>query len=134
MTPLVFILIKWVVIGKYQQGRYPIWGSYYLRWWFVDVCRKIIGRGVWGSNNFMLCLYYRMLGAKIGEGAHLSLEAEIAEFDLVTIGDYAKIEYAIFRGFGLDNGAMILGPVCVDDWASVGVRSVVAPYTKVPHI
>ena len=132
-TPLVFLLIKWVVIGKYRQGRYPIWGSYYLRWWFVDVCRKIIGRGVWGSNNFMLCLYYRMLGAKIGEGAHISLEAEIAEFDLVTIGDYAKIEYSTVRGFGLDNGAMILGPVCVDDWASAGVRSVIAPYTKVPR-
>ena len=45
-----------------------------------------------------------MLGAKIGEGAHISLEAEIAEFDLVTIGDYAKIEYSTVRGFGLDNG------------------------------
>jgi len=132
VTPLVFVLIKWIFIGKYKQGRYPIWGSYYLRWWFVDVCRKIIGRGFWGSNNFTLCLYYRMLGAKIGEGAHISLEAEIAEFDLVTIGDYAKIEYSTVRGFGLDNGAMILGPVCVDDWASAGVRSVVAPYTKIP--
>ncbi len=133
LTPLVFVLIKWTVIGRYQQGRYPIWGSYYLRWWFVDVCRKIIGRGFWGSNNFTLCLYYRMLGAKIGEGAHISLDAEIAEFDLVTIGDYAKVEYSTVRGFGLDNGAMILGPVCVDDWASAGVRSVVAPYTKVPQ-
>ncbi len=133
ITPLIFVLIKWVVIGRYQQGRYPIWGWYYLRWWFVDVCRKIIGRGFWGSNNFTLCLYYRMLGAKIGEGAHISLEAEIAEFDLVTIGDYAKIEYSTCRGFGLDNGAMMLGPVCVDEWASAGVRSVIAPYTKVPR-
>jgi len=133
VTPLVFVLIKWTVIGKYQQGRYPIWGSYYLRWWFVDICRKIIGRGFWGTNNSTLILYYRMLGASIGEGAHISLEAEIAEFDLVTIGEYTKIEYATVRGFGLDNGAMILGSVYVDDWASVGVRSVVAPYTKIPR-
>ena len=132
ITPLVFVLIKWTVIGTYQQGRYPIWGSYYLRWWFVDISRKIIGRGIWGSNNYTLCMYYRMLGAEIGEGAHISLEAEIAEFDLVTIGDYAKVEYSTVRGFGLDNGAMILGPVCVDDFASAGVRSVVAPYTKIP--
>jgi acetyltransferase-like isoleucine patch superfamily enzyme len=131
LTPLVFVLIKWVVIGKYQQGRYPIWGQYNLRWWFVDVCRKIIGRGVWGSKDSMLCLYYQMLGAKIGVGAHISLEAEIAEFDLVAIGEDAKIEYATVRGFGVDNGSMIIGPVCVDNGGSVGIRSVVAPHTKV---
>eukprot|EP00536_Pseudo-nitzschia_multiseries_P004625 jgi/Psemu1/253765/estExt_Genewise1Plus.C_780027 len=132
ITPLLFILIKWTVIGRYRQGRYPIWGSYYLRWWIVDICRKILGRGFWGTSNYTLCMYYRMLGATIGTGAHISLEAEIAEFDLVTIGNDAMIEYATLRGFGLDRGAMNLGPVCVDAAASIGVRSVVAPYTKVP--
>mmetsp|Transcript_26901 Transcript_26901/g.73953 ORF Transcript_26901/g.73953 Transcript_26901/m.73953 type:complete len:1741 (+) Transcript_26901:300-5522(+) len=132
ITPMIFIFIKWTVIGRYRPGRYPIWGSYYLRWWIVDVCRKIIGRGVWGTNSYSLCLYYRMLGATIGRDANISLQSEISEFDLVTIGDYAKIEYGTVRGFGLDRGAMILGHVGVDDFASVGVRSVVAPHTKVP--
>jgi acyl-CoA synthetase (AMP-forming)/AMP-acid ligase II/acetyltransferase-like isoleucine patch superfamily enzyme len=132
VTPLIFVLIKWTVIGKYKEGRYPIWGQYYLRWWFVDTCRKIIGRGVWGSHNGLLCLYYRMLGAKIGAGTRLSLEAEVAEYDLLTIGDNVKIEYSTVRAFGVDNGTMILGSIAIGDNASVGVRSVVAPYTKVP--
>jgi acyl-CoA synthetase (AMP-forming)/AMP-acid ligase II/acetyltransferase-like isoleucine patch superfamily enzyme len=132
ITPLVFVLIKWIVIGRYKKGRYACFSWYYLRWWFVDVLRKQFGKGVWGSHPELLALYYRLLGATIGSNTHISLEADIAEFDLVTIGDNTKIEYASVRGFGLDNGAMILGPVIVGDSSSVGIRSIVAPYTRVP--
>ena len=131
ITPLIFVAIKWIVIGRYRTGRFPIWGAYYWRWWFVDVCRKLLLRGVWGSNDFLLNTYYRMLGAKIGKNARISLECEIAEFDLVTIGDGASLEFATVRGFGVDNGAMILGPAEVGSYSSVGMRSVVAPFTKV---
>jgi hypothetical protein len=132
ITPLIFVILKWVVIGRYKQGQYAVWSTYYLRWWFINVCRKLFGRGIWGSRNDLLVLFYRMLGAKIGSGVQISLEADVAEYDLVTIGNNAKIEYANVRGFGVDNGAMILGPVTVGDSASVGVRSVVAPFTCVP--
>ncbi|CAJ1970404.1 unnamed protein product [Cylindrotheca closterium] len=132
-TPLIFVLIKWTVIGKYKSGRYPFYSVYYLRWWFVDVCRKIIGRGIWGTSNFLLIRYYRMLGANIAADARIAVEAEIAEFDLITIGHDASIEYSTLRGFGVDNGAMQLGPVRIGTSASVGIRSVVAPFTEVPN-
>lgn len=131
-APLIFVLIKWAVIGKYKSGRYPFWSLYYLRWWFVDVCRKIIGRGIWGTSPFLLIRYYRMLGANIAADARIAVEAEIAEFDLVTIGHDASIEYSTVRGFGVDNGAMQLGPVRIGTSSSVGIRSVVAPFTTVP--
>ena len=132
VTPLWLILLKWIVIGRYRPGRYAFWSSYYLRWWFVDVCRKIIGRGVFGSHNELLCWYYRMLGANIGSNVRISLDAEIAEYDLVTLENNSMIEYSTVRGFGSDNGAMMLGPVSVGESASVGVRSIVAPNTRVP--
>lgn len=132
ITPLIFVAMKWIIIGRYKAGRYPIWGSYYLRWWFVDVCRKLFLRGIWGSNEVLLNIYYRMLGAKIGKGARISLEADVAEFDLVEVGDGAAVELSTLRGFGVDNGAMILGPVKVGNYASLGMRSVVAPYTCIP--
>jgi len=132
ITPLFFVIIKWMVIGKYKAGRYPIWGSYYLRWWFVDQCRKIFLRGIWGSNEVLLNFYYRLLGAKIGKGARISLECELAEFDLVSVGENAAVEYATMRGFGVDNGSMILGPVSLGKDASLGARSVLAPYTSIP--
>lgn len=59
------------------------------------------------------------------------LDAIVAEFDLVTIGEGAAVEYATVRAFGVDNGAMILGSVVVGNHASVGYYSVVAPYTAV---
>eukprot|EP00978_Attheya_sp_CCMP212_P021822 scaffold64143_cov68-Attheya_sp.AAC.10 len=132
LTPLGFVLIKWVVIGRYKEGRYPIYSSYYLRWWFVDIMRKLFLRGIWGSNNLLLNFYYRMLGAKIGKGARISLEADVAEFDLVTIGANAAVEMATVRAFGVDNGAMILGPVKLGNDASIGAKSVLAPYTSIP--
>jgi hypothetical protein len=131
-TPLVFVLIKWTVIGRYQPGRYPIWSSYYLRWWFVDVCRKLFLRGIWGSNDVLLRCYYRMLGANIADGARISLECDLAEYDLITVGRNAAVEMCTLRGFAVDKGAILLGPVRVGHESSVGLRSVVAPYTQVP--
>lgn len=131
-TPLLFIVLKWSVIGSYRKGRYALWSEYYLRWWFVDVLRKLIGRGIWGSNHVTLNFYYRLLGARIGKNARISLEADVAEYDLLTIGEGAAVEYATVRGFGVDNGCMLLGPVEVGNFASVGVRAVVAPFTTIP--
>lgn len=132
VTPIVFVMIKWIVVGKYRKGRYAFWSFYYLRWWFVDVCRKIFGRGIWGNSNFLLICFYRMLGADIAWDARISSEAEIAEFDLVTIEKDAAIEFSTVRGFGVDNGALLLGPVKVGNSSSVGIRSIVAPFTQVP--
>jgi len=131
ITPLIFVAIKWTVIGKYRAGRYPIGGNYYLRWWIVDVCRKLFLKGFWGSNEAMLRLYYRMLGANIGKGARISEDCELAEFDLVHVGEEAAVDSCTLRGFGVDNGAMLLGKVCVGHNASVGIKSVVAPNTSV---
>ena len=29
------VAVKWLVIGRYKEGSYPLWGSYHVRWWFV---------------------------------------------------------------------------------------------------
>jgi acetyltransferase-like isoleucine patch superfamily enzyme len=129
VSPLLFILIKWTVIGRYRTGRYPVFGSYYLRWWFVDVCRKFFGKGMFASSDWSLNLYYRLLGAKIGRGAKISPSAEIAEYDLVTVGDSVALDDCVFRGFAVDNGCMILGPVGIGNNSSVGTKSIVAPHT-----
>lgn len=130
-TPLIFVVVKWIVIGRYEKGRYKLWGNTYLRWWLVDVLRKLTGKGVWGCRPCLLNAYYRMLGAHIGRNAKISLDAEIAEYDLVYIGDDCCVDYSVVRGFGVDHGAMIMGPVRVGHCASVGARSIVAPFTSV---
>lgn len=44
-APLLSILVKWVVIGKYKEGVYPTFSPYYLRWWFVDQMLQLGGKG-----------------------------------------------------------------------------------------
>ena len=86
VTALIFVAIKWFVIGRYKPGRYPIWGSYYLRWWFVDIYRNYSFAVFNGSNKILLNWFYRLLGARIGVKARISLECHVAEFDLLEVG------------------------------------------------
>lgn len=40
--PWVGIVAKWVIIGRYKEGVYPMWGLYHTRWWMaqkiIDIC------------------------------------------------------------------------------------------------
>lgn len=82
--PLLAVLAKWLIIGHYQPGRYPLWGQYYLRWWIVSKIQAVCGRGVFRWSNASLCLYYRLLGAKIGRGVRIDVRAKVTEHDLVS--------------------------------------------------
>ena len=33
---LFSIAVKWLVVGRYKPGRYPVWSFYYLRWWIAN--------------------------------------------------------------------------------------------------
>jgi hypothetical protein len=44
LMPLFGILVKWLVIGRYRAGRYPLWGSMYLKWWIVEQTINIMGK------------------------------------------------------------------------------------------
>ncbi|CAK9253070.1 unnamed protein product [Sphagnum jensenii] len=46
IAPLTGIAVKWLLIGRYQPGKYPLWGSMYLRWWFVEKVINVFGKGV----------------------------------------------------------------------------------------
>jgi hypothetical protein len=49
-SPLIGVLFKWLIIGKYRAGRYPMWGSYYLRYWIVEQIIEIMGIGIYSSK------------------------------------------------------------------------------------
>lgn len=53
VAPTFGILMKWLVIGKYTQGIYPMWGPYHTRWWIVDKTLQICGQvGLFISDIF----------------------------------------------------------------------------------
>lgn len=52
-SPFVGIVIKWVVIGRYKEGLYPMWGPYHTRWWFVEKSLKVWGKVSNSLSGFM---------------------------------------------------------------------------------
>lgn len=118
----VSIAAKWAIIGRYRAGVYPLWGSYYIRWWIVSRLQGISGANFLVGTPLMAA-YYRLMGARIGrycalETAHCSI------FDLVSIGDDTSIGADTqLLGYRIENGLLLLGRVDVGNRCFVGVHS-----------
>ncbi|ROW01992.1 hypothetical protein VMCG_05524 [Cytospora schulzeri] len=131
-TPWVGIAVKWLLIGKFREGVYPMWGPYHTRWWLVQKTVDICGQGLFKQTNLTSVLYLRLMGANIGKGVTIK-GAQMGEWDLLEIKDGAVLERCIVRPFaGERNTSMYLGKVRIGRNATVGLSSIVAPGTTVP--
>lgn len=137
LAPLVGIIAKWIIIGRYKVGKYPIWGSMYLRWWLVQQIIAIMGKGYFRDDlpyigPHLVRAYYVMMGAKIGSNVKIHKDAKIGQPDLLTIGNDVVIDNATIRPFGLEEGHFVMLPITIGDRCSIGVKSVIAPGTVLP--
>jgi non-ribosomal peptide synthetase-like protein len=118
---LTSIAVKWTVIGRFKPGRYPLWGSYYLRWWIVDRFQAISWSGMFMGTPLM-SLYYRAMGAKVGPNCAISTPY-CSAFDLVRIGEGTSIGADThILGYRVQDGHLILGHVTVGDDCFIGVH------------
>ena len=64
--------VKWLLLGKVQSGRHPLYSFYYLRKWFVDQTLDL-SLDILGPlyASVYLTPWYRLLGAKLGYGAEV---------------------------------------------------------------
>ncbi|KAL5358955.1 hypothetical protein BJX96DRAFT_173917 [Aspergillus floccosus] len=131
--PLLGIAFKWIIIGKYREGIYPMWGLYHTRWWIVDKMLMIWGKGVFEQSVGLRMFYYRCLGMRIGRNVSIHPKAELGEFDLIEIGDDTTLDACICRPFAVGrNTSMFLGRIRIQQHCFVGLRSVVAPGAELP--
>jgi non-ribosomal peptide synthetase-like protein len=104
---LLSIIIKWLVIGRFKPGKYPLWSAYYWRFWFV---RQVLSFApvflLTGSP--LMNWYCRLMGAKIGKDVYLGT-SELLAYDLLTIDDGSSI--------GTDSNLM--GCEIVDGWLKI---------------
>ena len=113
---------KWLIIGRYKAGVYPLWGSYYIRCWLVSGLQRLFGPGPFVGTP-LLPVYYRLMGAKVGR--HCALDsALVMAWDLVSIGDDVSIgadtQLPCAR---VENGQLILGRVDIGHRCFVGSHS-----------
>lgn len=130
MMLAVSIAAKWLIIGRYRAGDYPLWGLYYFRWWLV---RRILGvvpvHYLAGSPFFGV--YHRLLGARVGRDATLSCDV-IDAADLADIGDGASLgEGTMLATSAVEAGRLRLGPVTIGRDATVEAMAVVGRDARV---
>ncbi|HEX3657462.1 MAG TPA: Pls/PosA family non-ribosomal peptide synthetase [Pirellulales bacterium] len=124
--PIMLVLAvaaKWILIGRYKPGRYPLWGWYYFRWWLVDAIHASVPI-TYLAGTPLINIYYRLLGAKIGRNVHLGSD-DFGAFDLLTIGEGTSIGTdAHLSGCSVEDGWLRIGPVTIGENCFVGTRSV----------
>ncbi|TPX69966.1 hypothetical protein SpCBS45565_g02004 [Spizellomyces sp. 'palustris'] len=131
--PILGIALKWLVIGKYKAGSYPLWGSYYLRWWFVDQAVQLCGRGFFAVNNATMRWYLRCMGARVGSNSQIDLKTSFGEYDLIQIGENCGFESARVRPFTMQTGRMVLGPIVIGHNSVVNIKTTIAPGAMLPN-
>lgn len=118
---LLSIALKWIVIGRYRPGRYPVWGLYYFRWWLVTRFQMLSWSEMFVGTPLM-SLYYRAMGAKVGRHCTIGSPLCVA-FDLVTVADGTSIgPDTQLLGYRVEDGWLILGTVSIGRDCFVGTH------------
>ncbi|HEV3339815.1 MAG TPA: Pls/PosA family non-ribosomal peptide synthetase, partial [Pirellulales bacterium] len=127
---LAAIATKWIVIGRYKPGDYPLWGWFFFRWWFVKAITSSIPIDYLAGTP-LLSAFYRLMGAKIGANVHLATDNGQA-YDLLEIGDDSSIgEESSLAGCTVEHGVLRIGPIKIGRRVFVGARSVVREHAVI---
>jgi acetyltransferase-like isoleucine patch superfamily enzyme len=137
LSPFIAITCKWLIIGRYKPGRYPLWGSMYLRWWIVEQIIRIMGKGYLSGDIPIIGphgqrLYLRLMGIKLGRNVKIGKGTSISQFDLVTIEDGVVLDDCLVRPFGLEKNHFVLLPIIIGRRSSIGAKSTIAPGAVIP--
>jgi non-ribosomal peptide synthetase-like protein len=79
------VVAKWLLVGRWKPGEFPVWGLTYLRFWLVKVLLHA-NPMVFLVGTPLFVLYLRALGARIGKGVTILSRYVPVCTDLLTIG------------------------------------------------
>jgi len=128
VMPIIFSMLsivgKWAIIGKMKEGDYPLWGTYYFRWWLVKSLERLTPMQFLNGTP-LYPGYLRMLGVKVPDSATLSA-MEIGAEDLLTIGEDVSISsQVVINNAYVEDGLLKLRKVHLGDHAYLGSSAVV---------
>lgn len=118
----VNLAAKWLLIGRYKPGRYPLWGSYYYRWWLASRIQALCRIDVIAGTPLM-SVYARMMGARVGRGAVIDTY-QIGSWDLLRIGHNTSVGMdSQLLGYRVEDGYLVIGHVEIGNDCFVGIHS-----------
>jgi non-ribosomal peptide synthetase-like protein len=122
---IVSVATKWLVIGKMKAGDYPLWGSYYFRWWLVKTMQRLLPAQFLNGTP-LYPAYLRLLGVKVAPDAQIS-DFSFGAGDLITIGSDVSISSQTnLNNAFVEDGLLKLRPVTLGDHAYIGSSAVVS--------
>lgn len=126
------VVVKRILIGRYQPRRSPVWGSFYLRNWIVQQAVRLIPWKSLEGTHFQI-LVLRALGAKLGQRIHIhrGVNLQCGGWDLLEIGDNVTLsQESELRLIELDDGDIVVGPVSLGKGATLDIRATVGGHSS----
>ena len=130
VTLAVVLLTKWLVIGRFRAGDYPLWGSYYFRWWTVKTVQRLMPEQFM-TGTPIYPRYLRLLGARVAHDAQLS-DLTFGASDLIDIGAGVSTATAVVLDNAVVEGGLLkIRPIRIDAFGYVGTSSVIGGGTRI---
>ncbi|WP_313896457.1 Pls/PosA family non-ribosomal peptide synthetase [Streptomyces sp. GC420] len=133
------VAAKWMLVGRWKPGEFPVWGPAYLRLWTVRVLLHA-NPMVLLVGNPLYVLYLRALGARIGRGVTILTRTVPVCTDLLTVGagtvirkDCALLCYRAHAG-RIQTGPVVLGrDVLVGERTVIDIDTVMGDGAQLGH-
>jgi non-ribosomal peptide synthetase-like protein len=126
----IIVALKWTIVGRTKPGRYPLWGVYYFRIWFVSRLIQATTPKFLQMSPLMR-VWIRLLGGKVGRDAVIA-EFETGAWDLVEIGERASTGSKVkIANVEYTANEMIIAPVSIGAYAYIGNSCVISGGSKV---
>ena len=118
------VVAKWVLVGRWKETEFPVWGLAYVRFWTVKALLHA-NPMILFTGNPLYVLYLRALGARIGPGVTILSHSVPVCTDLLTVGAGTVIRKdALFLGYRAHAGRIRTGPVTLGRDVFVGEKTV----------
>ncbi|MFJ7150322.1 Pls/PosA family non-ribosomal peptide synthetase [Streptomyces sp. NPDC100445] len=118
------VVAKWLLVGRWKEGEFPVWGPAYARFWLVKVLLHA-NPMVFLVGTPLYVLYLRALGARIGKGVTILSRSVPVCTDLVTIGSGTVIrKETFFLGYRAHAGHIQTGRVTLGRDVFIGEKTV----------
>lgn len=127
---LFSILSKWLLLGKIKEGDYPLWGSYYFRYWLVKTIQSLVPLQFMNGTP-LYPFYLRLMGMKMAPDAQVS-SITVGVEDLIEIGSDVSISSGVvLNNAWVENGWLKLRKIKIEDHAYIGSGAVISGSTTI---
>ena len=118
------VVAKWILVGRWKETEFPVWGLAYVRFWTVKALLHANPMILFAGNPLYV-LYLRALGARIGKGVTILSHSVPVCTDLLTIGDGTVIRKdTFFLCYQARAGRIRTGRVTLGSEVYVGEKTV----------